>query len=128
MGYFDIGLTLGLFFYGVIIAALTFNSKFKIWFYDELFEDTFLGEAGKYLFFPDKDDEISTLDAIISVLVLILIHFLLFLGWIIIWILTGGILSPFLLLSAVVGPIIYYNSKRKKLKTETEESEEEETV
>lgn len=129
MGYFDLGISLGLAIYGIIVGLLTFKDSFKEWFYGEVFEDTILGEAGEYLFFPNQN-MIENSDAgktFINVMAFLGIHLFLFALFMLVFTLIGGLLSPLIFLGVVVGPFIYYFVKRKRAKALAKLNEDEET-
>lgn len=126
MGYFETGLTLGLFVYAVIIGLLTFKDSFKEWFYGELFEDTVFGSSGQYLFFPSENmiDKTNALNTFVNVASFLSIHLLLFAIFMVVFTIIGGLLSPLIFLGVVIGPFIYYLVKKKRAKREEQNEDE----
>lgn len=122
MGYFEIGLNLGLFVFAVYVGALTFNKTFREYFYGTLMEDSYLGDMGEYLFFPTEYqiENDNTSKRVLGILGLIGINFGLFIVVLIVFSIVGAILLIPMLLALIIGPFVYNNIRKKRKRIELE--------
>lgn len=126
MGYFEIGLNLGLFVFAIYVGALTFNKTFREYFYGTLMEDSYLGDMGQYLFFPTEYDieNDSVGKRVLEILGLIAINFGIFALVLMVFTVLGAILLIPILLALIIGPFVYINinKKRKQIELEKEKA------
>lgn len=114
MGYFEVGLLVGLLVYLLFIILLKKNEEFREFFYKEMLQDTILGEAGTVLLYPNEsNEELTSAQRIFVVSTFIALHILVALLLLIVFLVIGYVLAPFIIIGAIIGPIIYKNNKKK---------------
>lgn len=126
MDYFSIGANFGLIVYVIFIAFLTWHKGFRRYFYKDLLEYTILGNIGRYIHFPtdsEKEEHFSQL--LLVSLALMGIHAGLFILWILVCLLLGGVIVALLPIIGIVGLFIYiFIYRKRKRSSESQDSKQ----